>query len=179
MSTKQYSHEQLVSQAKLSQEDMVEFDRRRQPHNRLGFAYQLLFIRLFNRFPTQVTFEVVDEILTFVSVQLDISTHIIKDYTTHQQTISEHQEQIRLHLDLQRFDESAKRQLEQFLFNEACRLEQTNALLAKAKQFLQVHKILCPAQDTLLRLIAHQREQSRQHIYQRIIRLFPHVVRTE
>lgn len=64
--------------------------------------------------------------------------------------------------------EAETQQLTQFLFDEACRLEQTSALLAKAEQFLGEHKILCPAQDTLMRLLIRQREEARQHIYQRI-----------
>ena len=147
---------------------MNEISQRRQPHNRLGFAYQLAYVRLFNQFPAEVAFVALDEILTFVSVQLNLATEAIADYTTRQQTISEHQEQIRLYLQLQRLGEAETQQLKQFLFDEACRLEQTSALLAKAEQFLQEHKILCPAQDTLVRLLVRQREEARQHIYQRI-----------
>ena len=43
-----------------------------------------------------------------------------------------------------------------------------NPTIPQRTQFLKEQKILCPAQDTLLRLIARQREQARQHIYQRI-----------
>lgn len=49
MSRAKYSHEQLVSQAKLNQEDLVEINRRRQPHNRLGFAYQLARVMHFTK----------------------------------------------------------------------------------------------------------------------------------
>jgi TnpA family transposase len=168
MSTVKYSPEQLTNLAKLTPEDMAEINQRRQPHNRLGFAYQLAYVRLFNQFPAQVAFVTLDELLAFVSVQLNLATEAIADYATRQQTISEHQEQIRLYLKLQRLGETETQQLMQFLFDEACRLEQTSALLAKAEQFLREHKILCPAQDTLMRLLVRQREEARQHIYQRI-----------
>lgn len=169
MSTLKYSHEQLVTLAKLTPADMAEIQQRRQPHNRLGFAYQLAYVRLFNRFPAQVAFVAIEEILTFVSVQLNLTTDAITDYATRQQTISEHQEQIRLYLQIRRLGETETQQLNQFLFDEACRLEQTSALLAKAEQFLREHKILCPAQDSLVRLLIRQREEARQHIYQRIM----------
>lgn len=168
MSTLKYSHEQLVTLAKLALADMAEIQQRRQPHNRLGFAYQLAYVRLFNCFPAQVAFVAIEEILTFVSVQLNLTTDAITDYATRQQTISEHQEQIRLYLQIRRLGETETQQLNQFLFDEACRLEQTSALLAKAEQFLREHKILCPAQDTLVRLLIRQREEARQYIYQRI-----------
>jgi hypothetical protein len=32
------------------------------PAHRLGFAYQIAFVRLFNRFPRQQPFEIVDEL---------------------------------------------------------------------------------------------------------------------
>jgi TnpA family transposase len=141
MSTVKYSHEQLVHLAKLTPEDMAEINQRRHLHNRLGFAYQLAYVRLsgahWAQFPAQVAFVTLDELLTFVSVQLNLATEAIADYATRQQTISEHQEQIRLYLKLQRLGETETQQLMQFLFDEACRLEQISALLAKAEQFLR------------------------------------------
>ena len=74
MNTLGFSHEQLLRLAKLNTEDLKEIRKRRRPYNRLGFAYQLAFVRLANRFPMQRPFEIVDEILTFVSVQIDIPT---------------------------------------------------------------------------------------------------------
>ena len=37
-----------------------------------GFAYQIAFVRLAHRFPLQQPLEIVDELLTYVGVQLDI-----------------------------------------------------------------------------------------------------------
>ncbi|MFQ5856019.1 MAG: Tn3 family transposase [Anaerolineae bacterium] len=163
-----FSHEQLLRVARLSSEDMAEINQRRRPHNRLGFAYQIAFVRLNNRFPTQQTFEVEDEILTFVSVQLDIPSHLIQSYAQRQPTLSEHQDRICAYLKLRRFGDSEKDALKQYLFEEACRLEQAGPLLLKAKEFLKEQGILQPADDTLQRLIATQREQARQHIFERI-----------
>ena len=166
---KNFTQHQLVEIACLGTDDLEEVNKRRRPHNRLGFAYQLAFVRLLNRFPSQLPFEIEeDELLTFISVQLNIPPAEIYKYTTRRETIAEHQKHISVYLGLRRFGEAEIKILEQYLFDEACRLEQTNALLTKAEQFLKNQKILCPAQDTLLRLIARQREQSRQHIYQKI-----------
>lgn len=163
-----YSHEQLVNFAKLSAEDLAEVNRRRRLHNRLGFAYQLAFVRLVNRFPAQQPFEIDDELLTFVSLQLAIPASWIRLYTQRQSTLSGHQEQIRVYLGLRRFGEPELRELEQFLFEEGCRLEQTGPLLTRAKQFLQEAGILYPADDTLRRLIIRQRQLAREHIFARI-----------
>ena len=164
-----YTREQLLLLAKLTAEDLEEIERRRRDHNRLGCAYQLAFMRVYNRFPIQrPSFEIDHELLTFVGLQLDVSVGQIDPYHKRQPTLSRHQEQIRLYLRLSRFDEEKQAELEQFLFEEACRLEQMNALLARAEEFLREQGILQPAEDTLQRLIVTQRQAAREHIYERI-----------
>lgn len=94
-----YTREQLLVLAKLTAEDLEEIERRRRDHNRLGFAYQLAFMRVYNRFPIQrPSFEIDHELLTFVGVQLDISVDEIEHYHPRQPTLSRHQEQIRAYL---------------------------------------------------------------------------------
>jgi pyoverdine/dityrosine biosynthesis protein Dit1 len=129
--------------AKLTAKDLQEIERRRRDHNRLGFAYQLAFMRVYNRFPIQrPSFEIDHDLLLFVGLQLDVSAGQIDYYYTRQPTLSRHQEQIRLYLGLSRFGEETQNELEQFLFEEACQLEQMNALLARAEEFLREQGIL-------------------------------------
>ena len=117
-----YTHEQLLTIAKFSRADLEVIDQCRHDHTRLGFAYQLAFVRLANRFPTRRPFETNDELLTFVSIQLDISSSLIQAYPKRQPTLSEHQERIRAHLQLGRLGDAEMVELKQFLFEEACRL---------------------------------------------------------
>ncbi len=65
-----YTRRQLRREAALTEADLEEIRQCRRPHNRLGFAYQLSFVRLLNRFPNQQPFEVVEELAIFTSVQL-------------------------------------------------------------------------------------------------------------
>ena len=53
---------------------MNEVAKCRRDHNRLGFAYQIGFARLFNRFPAQQPLEINDELLSFVAVQMNIGS---------------------------------------------------------------------------------------------------------
>lgn len=168
MSATEFSHEQILRVAQFSPADLAEIQQRRRAHNQLGFAYQLAFVRLANRFPSQQPLEIHEELLTFVSVQLAIPAQLLPVYTQRQSTLSEHQERIRTYLNLGRFGEAELQRLEQFLFEEACRLEQTGPLLSRAKQFLQEAGILYPADDTLRRLMIGQRQQARDHIFGRI-----------
>jgi hypothetical protein len=68
MSTLSFSHEQLVRKAKFRAEDFEFINTRRRAHNRLGFAYQLAFVQLANRFPTQQPFEVMEKFSTLTRI---------------------------------------------------------------------------------------------------------------
>ena len=60
-----FSRDQLKRAATLTKEDFVQLGKCRRPHNRLGFAYQVAFVRLFDRFPQQQPFELIEELLCF------------------------------------------------------------------------------------------------------------------
>lgn len=159
----------IIQLATLSEQDRSMIQKCRGHHNRLGFAYQLMFIKIFNRFPRQVPLEIQPQILTFAVLQLGIKTELIRTYQKRQQTISDHQQQIRAYLNLASFDKNAMAQVSEFLFIEAQRIEHTSILLAKTEQFLKERRLLQPARDTLERLIVAQRQKARQFIYDKML----------
>ena len=65
-----FSRDQLKRAATLTKEDFVQLGKCRRPHNRLGFAYQVAFVRLFDRFPQQQPFELIEELVCFSAAQL-------------------------------------------------------------------------------------------------------------
>ena len=71
MTSASFSRGKLVREASLTQADMNEVAKCRRDRNRLGFAYQIGFARLFNRFPAQQPLEINDELLSFVAVQMN------------------------------------------------------------------------------------------------------------
>jgi hypothetical protein len=81
MQSPDLSHEQILHVAQFSAEDLAAINFRRRPHNWLGFAYQMAFVRLYNRFPIQQPLEVNDELLTFVGVQLALATEAIEAWS--------------------------------------------------------------------------------------------------
>ena len=115
MSAVKYTRQQLVDQAKLKPEDLAEIRQRRRPDTQLGFAYQLAFVHLFNRFLVQQPFEIDQEILTFVSIQLDLPSELIGSYGQRRPTISDHREQLLAYLKLHRLGEAELVQLRDFL----------------------------------------------------------------
>src|SRR6516165_3662675 len=132
-----FSRGKLVREASLSQADMNEVAKCRRDYNRLGFAYQIGFVRLLNRFPAQQPLEVSDEILHFVALQIGLDGERIGDYAASQHTVSVHQARIRDYLGLRPFAAGQTQALERFLFEEALRLEQAQALLTRAREFLR------------------------------------------
>src|SRR3954470_2758407 len=159
-----FSRRQMVREASLTELDLVEVEKCRRGHNRLGFAYQVGFVRLFNRFPAQQPLETCDELLSFVAMQLNIDTIGIDGYAARQHTVSDHQARIREYLKLIVYGPGEANALEHFVFEESCRLEQTAPLLARAREFLKERRVLFPAESALLRLVGEQRKRAREHI---------------
>src|SRR5271154_981946 len=86
-----FSRGQMVREATLTEADLAEVDRCRRDHNRLGFAYQIGFVRLFSRFPSQQPLEMCDELLSFVATQLNVDATSLEEYASRQPTVSDHQ----------------------------------------------------------------------------------------
>ena len=59
-----YPKSQLIQHGSLNDNDLKEISRRRGDHNRLGFAYQISFVRLLNYLPNQSPFEIDQDIVT-------------------------------------------------------------------------------------------------------------------
>ena len=89
-----FSRHYLAQRATLDAVDLAEMQGCRRAHNQLGFAYQVGFVRLLNRFPKQEPFEVLDELPLFTGVQLGVDSTLIEEYRRRRQTISEHQQRI-------------------------------------------------------------------------------------
>ena len=172
-----YPRQQIVERASFTAQDRARIDRCYGDHRRLGFAYQMAFVRLTGRFPVQQPLEIMDELLTFVAAELNLDIEAIKRYAHRQATVSEHQEQIRIYLQLRCFETEESELLQQYLFKEACRLEQPSALRAKAQQFLQEQRILVPADTTLTRIIGEQRDRARRDIFYHLLESIPPEIR--
>ena len=66
------SRNQLIRDLSLTRTDQMEISKRRGDPHRLGFAYQLGFVRVFQRFPVQQPLEICEELLSFVALQTGI-----------------------------------------------------------------------------------------------------------
>ena len=103
------SRSQLIRDLSLTRTDQMEISKRRGSPRRLGFAYQLGFVRVFQRFPVQQPLEICEELLSFVALQAGIDGGLLGDYASWQQTVSRHQIRIREYLGLRSFDPGQER----------------------------------------------------------------------
>lgn len=163
-----FTRHQLFEYATLSKKDIQKAFEFQVSHYSLGYAYQLAFVRLKNRFPTQHPFEIVDELLEFISAQVGIDAADIHKYASRQPTVSEHQTEIRYYLKLREFIEADIEMVKQFVFAQSCRLERTEILFSLVEQYLRERNIIKPATSTLHRLIGEQKKHAREYIYGKI-----------
>ncbi len=168
MNNLHFTQEQLARVARLSDEDMFLINACRGINNRLGLAYQLCYVKLFNRFPAQSPFVPVEELATFVAVQLDVPVDRLLAYASQQVTFSHHQDNIREYLQVEKFSQAPGVVFKSYLFQQAQQIQATDSLLIKATEFLKERKILNPSDDTITRLIQTQRENARTAIFERV-----------
>ena len=74
------SRPRLIRDASFLEADWNEIAQRRRPHNRLGFSYQIAFVRVLGRFPRQAPLEIDGEILRFTALQLRLAPDMIDAY---------------------------------------------------------------------------------------------------
>lgn len=168
MTKPHFTQDQLTQVARLSEADIKKVKEYRGEQNKLGFAYQLCYVKLFNRLPTQSPFEPVEELMIFVAVQLGILKELLADYAAQRSTFFRHQEDLCRYLGLKKFDQQEEVTLKSYLFHQALQIQPSESLLIKATDFLREEGFLNPSDDTIMRLIQTQREKARTHIYDKI-----------
>ncbi len=168
MHKQHFTQEQLAQVAKLSDADIRIINECRGEYNKLGFAYQLCYVKLCNRLPMQNLLELLDELATFVAVQLDITRELLPGYTAQKATFFRHQEDLCSYLHLEKFNENIETILETHIFQQALQIQPTASRFIKATEFLKERRTLNPSDDTIERLIQTQREKARNYIFEKI-----------
>ena len=142
-------------------------------HNRLGFAYQMGFVRLTGRFPAQQPLEMLHDLLVWVAQEVGIDPSAIEAYAQRRQTVAEHQLLLQGSLGLRPCGPAERDLLGRYLREEAVRLESTPALIAPAEAVLRTHSMVLPAGSTRRRVAGEQREQARHLVSTRLLALMP------
>ena len=81
MKGRSFSQQSLIEYCTLEGSDIEIINECRGDYNRLGFGYQLVFVKLFNVFPKTSPFEIIEAIVIFTAIQLLIAAEAIRRYT--------------------------------------------------------------------------------------------------
>ena len=160
----------FARQAQLTDEDRSRVARLRHDHTRLGFAYQLAFVRLTGRLPQQRPFEVEPDVLRHVARQLRLEDNagaLAARYAARQPTVSAHAEAVRLHLGVRPFGPDERDALEAFIRGEAAHMERPAGLVARAEEYLRREGVLLPAVSAVRRIVGAVRAEVLGGVYDR------------
>jgi TnpA family transposase len=139
--------------------------------NRLGFALNLLLLRLLHC-PFPDSSQVPSRIVQFVAMQLNVHPEALVEYGVRRpQTRDEHLVQIRGHLKLRPYVHTQDQpRLTEYLLTRALQRDDPAVLLEEAEEWLREEGILFPAEPTIQKIIAQVRPQAEQHVFAAITR---------
>ena len=132
---KHFSQQSLIELGKLQERDFALIKKCRGDHNKLGFAYQLIYIKLLNILPNQSPFEIIDEIVIYAAIQLSLDNVNILKYKNNRKKIYNHQQEIIQYLNIKEFNEDAQSKLNSFISEKSLQFESIGLLQIKASEF--------------------------------------------
>lgn len=134
-----------------SNDELRVIKQRRRPHNRLGFAVQLCYLR----FPGRVWSleEIVPEsVIFYIASQLQLDPTLIREYSQRDTTRREHLADIQQEFGFRAFNTSIYKQLSKWLLPFAISSDQGMALVGALVDEMRFRKIIIPAISTVERL---------------------------
>ena len=143
-----FSQQSLIESGTLNEKDLTLLNQCRGNHNKLGFAYQLIFIRLLNTLPDQSLLKIIEEIVVYAAIQLSINSTDIQRYKDSRRKIYNHQQKIIQYLNIKEFDENTQCKLNSFILDKSMQFESVGLLQIKASEFLRNSQILSPVEAT-------------------------------
>ncbi len=136
----------------LSPEDVAIIERRRRPHNRLGFAVQLCYLRFPGR-PLRADEQVPTPVLAYIAARLDLDPVVMQDYAQNRdETRREHLGEIQRTFEFHPFDAPAYRALAAWLLPTALGTDSGVALVTALVEGMRARKIVAPALYAIERL---------------------------
>lgn len=162
------ARQEILALGKITQTDTIHIRKCKTNETKLGFSYQLAFVKIHNYFPKQTPLEIESEILHYVGHQLNLSVELIKAYQQQRPIIREHQDKIQRYLTLNEYNAGAEEKLGVYILEQSYQTEQISLLVPKAQCFLKENYILQPALSTLRRLVGKYRNVARRDIELRL-----------
>src|SRR6266567_1498905 len=168
----EWTSEDLARFFLLTPEDMQEVRTCRGTANRLGFALNLLLLRLLHCPLPEVNLTSA-RIVRFVAMQLNVHPDILAEYSVRRpQTRDEHLVQIRGYLSLRPYaHEGDDPRLTEYLLARALQRDDPAVLLEEAEDWMREEGILFPAESAIHKIIAQVRPQAENQVFAAITHL--------
>ena len=152
----------------LSAEDLAAINRHRRPHNRLGFAVQLAYLRFPGR-PLQPDEPAPPAVVAKLAGQVGIDPAAIEEYARERDpTRREHLQEIQQTFGFRPFDARVYRELAAWLLPTALGTDAGVALVAALLDELRARRIVAPALSTVERLGWETRRRAQRLVFTRL-----------
>ena len=152
----------------LSAEDLAAINRRRRPHNRLGFAVQLAYLRFPGR-PLQAEEPVPPAVVAKLAGQVGVDPAVLDEYARERaETRREHLQELQRTFGFRPFDARAYRELAAWLLPTALGTDAGVVLVAALLEELRARRIVAPALSTVERLGWETRRRAQRLVFARL-----------
>jgi TnpA family transposase len=165
---KRFSHQNLLEFGTLEGSDFEFLRKFRGSGNKLGAAYQLIFVRLFNIFPKQKPFEVIEEIFSYALIQLSETPTLIEEYQRNSKKVRDHQKIILEYLNWSFPDKQNVEELKNHILKLSYQHEQESVLKIKADQYLRQKRLLSPSENEYTQILKEQKTGARIEMFEKI-----------
>ena len=154
----------------LTADDLMQVDKQRGDHNRLGFAIQLCALRYMGFIPDDLL-QPPPVMLRLLAHQLNVSTSDLDTYGQRPQTQSDHLSQVMQYLGYRRTEAEDLTKLQDWLVERALEHDRPTFLLTVAAERLRWDRLLRPGLTTLERIVAGSRQQARTSTFENVVHL--------
>jgi TnpA family transposase len=162
------SERDLARYYTLSPEDLAVIAQRRRPHNRLGFAVQLAYLRFPGR-PLRAGEQPPEAVVAYLAAQLDLDPVVLEEYARERDTTRrEHLLEIQRTFEFRPFSTQTYRELAAWLLPTALSTDSGMALVTALVEEMRVRKIVAPALYQVERLAWETRRRAERQMFQRL-----------
>jgi TnpA family transposase len=152
----------------LSADDVAIINRHRRPHNRLGFAVQLAYLRFPGR-PLQPEEAVPPAVVAKLAGQVRVDPAAFEEYARERApTRREHLQELQQTFGFRPFDTRAYRELAAWLLPTALGTDAGVVLVAALLEEMRIRQIVAPALSTVERLAWETRRRAQRLVFTRL-----------
>ena len=159
--------EDIITFFTLSDSDKLEIKRQRTQQNQFGFAMQICALRFLGFSPKNLT-QAPQQVIEYISIQLNIEPEILNNYGKRNKTRTEHQRLVEKYLGFQKASPQYLKILFEWLIKRAIEHDSPILLLQFAFEKLFKDKIVRPGITRIEQIVAKAQNKATKSIYNQL-----------